>query len=936
MTGYCPKRNANPGILDMTKRSKRLTRLPVAALSVAALALSATSGFGQSPQLNSVNDQTQTPIPGAGHDYQRMLGETVNFSNGSVSFKIGFPTPKERGITMPLGWSYNSASVETLDAVVGITPTWDNPSSHSWPEMDGWSLDNGVPHATVQVWSVSAFDPIHQVIPCNFESGMTFTDMSGVTHNLGTGAESAPNNGTGTYTCGANQPTPPANGDGQVVGTLDPNTASNLSTDQAISSSDFVVTDKDGTNYYFGGGINSQNAGSILFPTIEDRNGNVIVLTGGGYVDTSGKTIQLPNSNNSNSPFVVGNLTYTPTWGTTPVDYGISIAGSVGAGILCGGGVTFPTTVLGTRNTLSSLVLSNQESYSFSYGQYGLPSKIVYPDGGWVVYTWQLPAGFNEMLSLAGQQAHIDKYGNTVYTHTPFVGCAWQYQTPVLAARQVSFDGTHVAQTQSFTFVTNWYYAADGSVNGWTSKTATVTTTDNVSGLTSKTVYTYYPYYPVTQPYGTGGVATAIPLEQSIVYYDWGQSPGNGPPTGTPLKTVTKTWLDQFNMTSEITTDNSTGRVSGTSYGYRTNQCGTPSTNSFTNLVEQDDYDYGSSAGVMGPLAKRTLYNYYCFPVTDPNSTYSGSGSVAQAQAFPGLTIPPKVSNVTIEDGSGNIQAATQYLYDGYPNSQLSPATATQHDDSLYGTGMTIRGNVTSVTKCNPLPASPSASCSGPKVTYNYDITGQPASMTDGCGNAGGCSDVIGSNHTTTFSFADSPVGGNAPGNSNAYLTNITYPTVGNVALQKNFQYNYQLGYLTVAKDENGQPTNYYYNDPLNRLTQVNYPDLGVTKISYVDTAPSPTVTTQKLLSSSNQWETSVATMDGMEHLVTTQLTTDPNGTDTVATTYDGEGRAYTVTNPYRTSPNGTTQHHYDALGREIETVEPDLAGLVGVLTVPS
>jgi lysozyme family protein len=83
--------------------------------------------------LNSVNNQTQTPIAGAGHDYQHLLGETVNFSNGSVSLKMGFPVPSGRGITYHPVWSYNSAAVNPLDAVGGNTPTWDNPTNHPWP-----------------------------------------------------------------------------------------------------------------------------------------------------------------------------------------------------------------------------------------------------------------------------------------------------------------------------------------------------------------------------------------------------------------------------------------------------------------------------------------------------------------------------------------------------------------------------------------------------------------------------------------------------------------------------------------------------------------------------------------------------------------------------------------------------------------------------------
>jgi hypothetical protein len=154
-SNYCqPKQSAHTGIGDRAKRSQRLARVCAAAFLVSALglALSAGSAHGQAPQLNSVSNQTQTPIPGAGHDYQHLLGETVNFSNGSVSFKISFPTAQGRGITLPYAWSYNSGAVNPMDAGPnGNTPTWDYSLAHMWPVRDGWNTAEGMPMATVQV-----------------------------------------------------------------------------------------------------------------------------------------------------------------------------------------------------------------------------------------------------------------------------------------------------------------------------------------------------------------------------------------------------------------------------------------------------------------------------------------------------------------------------------------------------------------------------------------------------------------------------------------------------------------------------------------------------------------------------------------------------------------------------------------------------------------
>jgi YD repeat-containing protein len=80
-------------------------------------------------------------------------------------------------------------------------------------------------------------------------------------------------------------------------------------------------------------------------------------------------------------------------------------------------------------------------------------------------------------------------------------------------------------------------------------------------------------------------------------------------------------------------------------------------------------------------------------------------------------------------------------------------------------------------------------------------------------------------------------------------------------------------------------------------------------------------------MNASGMWDTSVAVMDGLGHTVHTQLTTDPQGTDYVDTSYDGMGRPFTTSNPHRSSPlqtDGTTTYIYDALGRPTLLTHPD------------
>src|SRR5438552_2045753 len=81
---------------------------------------------------------------------------------------------------------------------------------------------------------------------------------------------------------------------------------------------------------------------------------------------------------------------------------------------------------------------------------------------------------------------------------------------------------------------------------------------------------------------------------------------------------------------------------------------------------------------------------------------------------------------------------------------------------------------------------------------------------------------------------------------------------------------------------------------------------------------PTPTTT----ISSSTNLVT-VSAIDGLGHQVTSLVTCDPRRTIHVDTAYGGLGRAYTVSNPYRTgsdptTSSGTTTYGYDAIGRKL------------------
>jgi YD repeat-containing protein len=110
----------------------------------------------------------------------------------------------------------------------------------------------------------------------------------------------------------------------------------------------------------------------------------------------------------------------------------------------------------------------------------------------------------------------------------------------------------------------------------------------------------------------------------------------------------------------------------------------------------------------------------------------------------------------------------------------------------------------------------------------------------------------------------------------------------------------------------------------------VTNPDGGKTTVAYSDAGPNPNTITSVAMSSSAT-KTSESIFDAYGHVLHVKLTSDPEGTDTVDTTYDGLGLPYTVSNPYRSTSDSTyglTTYTYDALGRTLNQLRPDSSSL--------
>jgi RHS repeat-associated protein len=817
------------------------------------------SGIARGQILN-VTNATSTPIPGAGHDYIKMLSETVNPANGSVSIRIQVPVPPGRGITLPFAFAYDSSGFLHPESfwVLGVTFL----SNTGYLAQGGWSFSIPVvSSASDQRSKVAAGKPPQPTYTCPFSSDFVFHDPSGGLHALGL-AE------LNSYECaryfGFSNKT--SGGDDIVRANL------------TIPGGLLLVADADGTVYHFPSpwvyssceGVGCTSEGLPDF--IEDRNGNRITITdaGGGAVtvnDTAGRAAVSISGfgGSSNTVGVSGVGNYTVTWGTASYNY------NVGAVLWPGdSNCSTPSSVAGTSPVVRSIELPNGQSFEFYYdsdnpsyydtpgdGPYGLLSEIRYPTGGYVRYVWAInsnseAAGFTDANGIAG-------------------GCKETYGMPAVYQRFGSFDGSSEVLEQQFQYGTSW----NSTYTAWNQKTTAVTT--YARGQQFSTDYYYSPITQAIPPYEVSYTSIQVPVEQQVLYTDW---------SGSLLRTENKSWADQYKMLCDSRTEaGSTARID---YAYSTHGA---------QVTDKMEWDWGMQAACpasgytppTGTPLRETKTQYW----VPPNNTLT----------YPaGQSIFDRPSSVAIY-GGGSQAAQTSYGYDG---SSPSPAGITVGRDTSYnGNTSVARGNLTSKTEWvnttgTPLPWS-----------YTNDDTGQRLSATDI------------NNGTTNYSYTDgwssvcdSPP---APGSTNAYLTEI----LDAKQFTQTFTYRYCDGQLASATDRNTQTTGYAYNDSLGRLTQTTDPDGGTITNKYNDGSPTSTIVTSRTMDSSGTTNTTTRVFDGAGHVTQTQLNTDPDcsGSDNTDTTYDGLGSVWTVSNPYCSSApdprsTGTTTYTYDALGR--------------------
>jgi RHS repeat-associated protein len=364
-------------------------------------------------------------------------------------------------------------------------------------------------------------------------------------------------------------------------------------------------------------------------------------------------------------------------------------------------------------------------------------------------------------------------------------------------------------------------------------------------------------------------------------------------------------------LASTTTTLVDSSEVSSTTYQY----------DHFSNVTDKYEYDFG------GALLRHTHTQY----VTSNNGTSYTDPTV-------GVHLRNLPSVVQVSDNSGQI-AETDYEYDNYITDQnqnhaplVSRASMTGGDTALLHvttsrstTAYSTRGNTTKVTR---LVLQDGTS----RTSYaQYDIAGNVVLSIDPNGG------------NTSFDFADKF------GSPSGSVTDTTTPTelaggkstfafpsgVTNVSF--NFtsyaKYDYYTGHAVDAQDINGVDSSASYaGDPLDRQTSVTRgANQGAslqssTVFTYDDANRTITTKSDRDTLGDGLLKTQLV-YDGMGRTTETRQYESASSYITTTRSYDGMGRANSVSNPYRpaeTAVSTTTQ--YDGLSRTTAVTTPDNA----------
>ena len=467
-----------------------------------------------------------------------------------------------------------------------------------------------------------------------------------------------------------------------------------------------------------------------------------------------------------------------------------------------------------------------------------LVDKITLPDTSYYQFTYEATPGFPGDFTGRIASVRLPTGGTITYSYTGGNNGITCSDGSTATLTRVTPDG-------------RWVYAHTESGTAWTT-----TVTDQAGDLTTfnfQDVFINTQTYIARSEYETERQVTDVSrglLQTTVTCYNGHISANcNSTSVNTPIqrKTVFPQLPGPQNLESETDTTYN-------SYGLPT---------------EIDEYDYGTS-GTPGAIQRTTLISY----------------------ASLGNDIQDHPSQITVQDGSGQVKSQSTYCYD-----EASPGGATC---GAVGSPTPTTGTPqhVAVTGSRGNPTTLKSLTQGSNMltkTFTYYDTGNVNQSTDTNGSI------------TTYTYG---------GCSNSFPTQIALP----LGLSTTLVWDCNGGVVTSSTDANNQITRTsYVNDPFWRPVTITDPLNNVTTNTYTPT------TIESAMNFGSSTIDVLATVDvlGRKKLSQRRQGQAPGTTtfDTVQYSYDSNGRVSSVTHPcVATAGAGctgaATTTTYDALNR--------------------
>ena len=605
--------------------------------------------------------------------------------------------------------------------------------------------------------------------------------------------------------------------------------------------------------------------------SIADLDNNTISVPSGGFpvTDSTGRTISAPVSTSTSQCPSIAQAQNQP----------LSSAllwqppGSGSGYIFCYASVSIRTNFLPTHNA------SNRE-YVHTWS---MLQSIVLPNGTFWGFIYDSSNGSTPAL---GQLMTLiyPTGGQVSYTYGYFEGfCNSLRESGTVPASILTFPTTIATRTMkdaqgdvlgtwTYDYPANIDYIHGTIVSPTGDLTVTKFTPDSSYGVGCS-------YLNAGQDEYQGNPATSMnplvipssvkPLRSTSVSYEWPNGP-EGPP-GSTAREIQRTTVLNGTSTSSVQKSYAPGIL------FYTLEC-----NGFGQNCAAAGTGYSIPIG--GPVL--TTYTDYSGTVLKKDAvTYQWQANSSYYTANL-LDIPSQTQTL---NASGTVYAQTNYTY----------------DESSYSPGGVL-GHATTVTQWLNTGSSP--------VTHTgWNSSGEKAYIIDADNH------LNSSSHTADYQY-------------NACNSSVLTDTWNALNQHVSGGYDCNTGLITSYTDANSNTTQISW-DAMRRITGVTYPQITlpggtaanpVTTFNYID---SQNTVTRTISGAPDPDQLTTVIFDAFGREIHRYITGSPGGQISVDTTYDADGRTYSVSNPYITAgepTSGLTVYTYDALNRKTLQTQPD------------